>query len=62
MDVTWGLGFGLLDGGFGMGGIGGSLGWADPGRGVALAYVTTRMGGFDRAEALERALLSSVGR
>jgi CubicO group peptidase (beta-lactamase class C family) len=34
-DATWGLGVGLDDGGWGMGGIGGSIGWADPARGLA---------------------------
>jgi CubicO group peptidase (beta-lactamase class C family) len=47
---SWGLGFGVDDDGFGMGGIGGSLGWADPERGVAFGFVTTRLGSHDRAE------------
>ncbi|MEY2532218.1 MAG: hypothetical protein QOF29_128 [bacterium] len=59
-DVTWGLGVGLEDGGWGMGGIGGSLGWADPARGLALAYLTTRMGDHERALAFEAALVSAL--
>jgi CubicO group peptidase (beta-lactamase class C family) len=55
-DVTWGLGVGLEAGGWGMGGIGRSLGWADPAHGLAWPYVTTRMGDHGRAETLARAL------
>ena len=32
-----------------------------PERSLAFAYVTTRMGGHDRAEAVERALLEVLG-
>jgi CubicO group peptidase (beta-lactamase class C family) len=59
-DVTWGLGVGMEEGGWGMGGIGGSLGWADPASGLAWAYVTTRMGDFERALGIERALLAAL--
>jgi CubicO group peptidase (beta-lactamase class C family) len=58
-DARWGLGVALDEGGWGMGGIGGSLGWADPARGLAWAYVTTRMGDEQRALALERALIAA---
>jgi CubicO group peptidase (beta-lactamase class C family) len=58
--ATWGLGVGLADGGWGMGGIGGSIGWADPAHGLAWAYVTTRMGDHERALAVERALLAAL--
>jgi CubicO group peptidase (beta-lactamase class C family) len=61
-DATWGLGVGLADGGWGMGGIGGSIGWADPARGLAWAYVTTRMGDHERALAVERALTAALDR
>ena len=61
-QMRWGLGVGLYEGGdFGMGGIGGSLGFANAERSLAFAYVTTRMGGHDRAEAVERALLEVLG-
>jgi CubicO group peptidase (beta-lactamase class C family) len=60
-DATWGFGVGVYEGGWGMGGIGGSMGWADPARGLACAYVTTRMGDFERALAFERALIAALG-
>jgi CubicO group peptidase (beta-lactamase class C family) len=51
--------------GFGSPGAGGSLGFADPERGVAYAYVTNKMGASlpndPREEALRRALTSVVG-
>ena len=51
-EVAWGLGVQLDVDGFGHGGRGGSLGWADPGAGIALAYVTAGMGTHDRATAV----------
>jgi CubicO group peptidase (beta-lactamase class C family) len=56
-ERSWGLGFGVEPDGFGMGGLGGSLGWADPERGLAFGYVTATMGSHDRAEAKLSALL-----
>jgi CubicO group peptidase (beta-lactamase class C family) len=43
-DISWGLGFALDDGGYGMAGLGGSIGWADPGGRYALGYVTADLG------------------
>jgi CubicO group peptidase (beta-lactamase class C family) len=55
--VAWGLGVQVDDDGtWGMGGIGGSAGWADPATGYAIAYVTRRLGEFDRVSAVEAAL------
>jgi CubicO group peptidase (beta-lactamase class C family) len=59
-DATWGLGVGLEDGGWGMGGIGGSLGWALPAHGLAWAYATARIGDHDRALAVETALVAAA--
>src|SRR5215207_6312571 len=58
--ATWGLGVGLAEDGWGMGGIGGSIGWADPARGMAWAYVTTRLGDHERALVVERALIGAL--
>jgi CubicO group peptidase (beta-lactamase class C family) len=49
-ERSWGLGFAVEPDGFGMGGIGGSLGWADPERGLAFGFVTAALGDHDRAE------------
>ncbi|TDC76136.1 class A beta-lactamase-related serine hydrolase [Micromonospora sp. KC606] len=48
------------DGSWGMGGIGGSSAWADPGRGYAFAYVTARLADHDRVEELVEALHSCL--
>jgi CubicO group peptidase (beta-lactamase class C family) len=61
--VTWTLAGGQLDGAdVGMGGVGGQWGAARPADGLAWAFLTTVMGDFDRADAVERALLGCVGR
>jgi len=59
-DVSWGLGVTFEDGGWGMGGVGGSIAWAEPGRDLAWAYATTRMGGHDRALAFEASVVSAL--
>jgi CubicO group peptidase (beta-lactamase class C family) len=55
-EVAWGLGVQLDVDGFGHGGRGGSLGWADPETGIAFAYVTAGMGTHDRATAVWEAV------
>jgi CubicO group peptidase (beta-lactamase class C family) len=60
-EAAWGLGVGAEPDGYGMGGLGGSLGLADPALGLAEAYVTRQMGTHERAEAMDvviRAALS----
>ena len=58
--TVWGLGVQLEpDGSWGMGGLGGNAGWADPGRGQAIAYVTRRLGDFDTVTRIEQALAES---
>jgi CubicO group peptidase (beta-lactamase class C family) len=55
--VVWGLGVQREpDGTWGMGGLGGNAGWADPGRGHAIAFVTRQLGDFARVDAIEAAL------
>jgi CubicO group peptidase (beta-lactamase class C family) len=57
--VSWGLGFAVDDGSYGMGGTGGSYaGLAD---GYAFAFVTAAMGDHDRGTALENAFRACLG-
>jgi CubicO group peptidase (beta-lactamase class C family) len=61
-DNAWGLGFGIDDQGFGMGGLGGSYGGAcTRDRGYAFAFVTGTMGSHARAERVENALRQCFG-
>ncbi|HEX6030401.1 MAG TPA: serine hydrolase domain-containing protein, partial [Tepidiformaceae bacterium] len=50
--VHWGLGFQLDDDGFGMGGLGGALGWGNAEHQFGFGYVTARMWNHDRALAV----------
>jgi CubicO group peptidase (beta-lactamase class C family) len=62
-EVAWGLGvqIDLEDGGFGMGGLGGNLGkWGE--EGYAIGYVTRRLGGHERAEAVDTAVREVLSR
>ncbi len=55
--VVWGLGVQLeADGTWGMGGLGGNAGWFDPGRDLAIGYVTRRLGDFAAVDRIEAAL------
>jgi CubicO group peptidase (beta-lactamase class C family) len=56
-NVVWGLGVQIEpDGTWGMGGLGGNAAWADPDRGLAIAYVTRRLGSFATVDRIEAAL------
>ncbi len=55
-DNAWGLGFGVDNDGFGMGGLGGAYGGACPSGGYAIGYVTGSMGDHSGANALENVL------
>lgn len=60
-DVRWSLGMQVDDDtSWGMGGIGGNLGYADPVRGYALGYVTRHLAGFERVDTLIEALHSCL--
>ena len=50
--VEWGLGFQLEGDTFGHGGLGGSSGYASRGLDLAFGYVTNRMAGHDRGDAV----------
>jgi CubicO group peptidase (beta-lactamase class C family) len=54
--VTWGLGVMVAADGYGMAGIGGSMGWADPALGLAEGYITRQLNTHERAEAMDSAL------
>lgn len=55
-DVTWGLGVQFEEALVGMGGLGGSAGFAETRRGYSFGYVTRRLGDHDRAVALSDAV------
>jgi CubicO group peptidase (beta-lactamase class C family) len=60
-DVRWGLGVGVEPDGWGMGGIGGSLGmWSDEG-GYAYGFVAAELDDHGRADRLENVLRSCLG-
>lgn len=52
-ESAWGLGFGVDDDGFGMGGLGGHVGWWSSVGEYAMGYVSGSLGGFEALEALE---------
>lgn len=54
--VDWGLGFQVTSDGFGMGGLGGALGWGNREHRFGFGYVTHRMADHDRAMTVFRAL------
>jgi CubicO group peptidase (beta-lactamase class C family) len=62
-DNAWGLGFGIDDEGYGMGGLGGSFGGActRDGANYAIAFVTGTMGSHERGERVENALREGLG-
>ncbi len=61
-ETAWGLGFGVDDEGFGMGGLGGSYGGACTRAGrYAFAFVTGAMGTHARLERVENALRGCLG-
>jgi CubicO group peptidase (beta-lactamase class C family) len=60
-EKSWGLGFGVDDGGFGMAGLGGSYAGVSVDGGYALAFLTGSMGTHDRVDELEEALRRCLG-
>jgi CubicO group peptidase (beta-lactamase class C family) len=59
-DNAWGLGFGIDPDGFGMGGLGGSVGWASSAGGYVFGFVTGTVGTHQRALDIENALRSCL--
>lgn len=60
-ERAWGLGFGVEADGFGMGGTGGSVGWACTNGGYAYGFVTGTMGSHDRSDSVETAFREVIG-
>jgi CubicO group peptidase (beta-lactamase class C family) len=60
-DNAWGLGFGLSDSGYGMGGLGGNYGGTETADGYSVGFVTGSAGGFDRLDAVENTLRDCLG-
>ena len=58
---AWGLGFGVDDMGWGMGGLGGNYGGFCPDGGYSIGFVTGSAGDFDRVDALENVLRDCLG-
>jgi hypothetical protein len=60
-ETSWGLGFGVDADGYGMGGIGGSYGWASSAGGYSVGFVTGSMGDHERGERVENAFRACAG-
>ncbi|MGZ4437539.1 MAG: serine hydrolase domain-containing protein [Nocardioidaceae bacterium] len=60
-DARWGLGVAVEDDGWGMGGVGGSLGWWSDEGGYAFGFVTGEIAGHDRSGRLENAVRACLG-
>lgn len=60
-ENAWGLGFGVDDHGWGMGGLGGNYGGFGTDGGYAVGFVTGSVGSFDRVDALENTLRDCLG-
>ena len=59
--ARWGLGVAIEPDGWGMGGIGGSLGWWSDEAGYALGFVTAHLDTHDRSARIENALRGCSG-
>jgi CubicO group peptidase (beta-lactamase class C family) len=60
-DNSWGLGFGIGDDGYGMGGLGGNHGGTSIAGGYSIGFVTGSVGGIDRVDALEASVRECLG-
>jgi CubicO group peptidase (beta-lactamase class C family) len=60
-DNAWGLGFGVSEDGYGMGGLGGSYGGTETADGYSIGFVTGSVGNHDRLDALENTLRDCIG-
>ncbi len=60
-EREWGLGVVLDPDGFGMGGLGGSVGWWSEAGQYALGFATGEIGDYDRSDRLETAVRACLG-
>jgi CubicO group peptidase (beta-lactamase class C family) len=60
-DTAWGLGVAVDPDGYGMGGTGGSLGWASRAGGYVYGFVTGTVGTHERSDLVENALRDCIG-
>jgi CubicO group peptidase (beta-lactamase class C family) len=60
-DNAWGLGFGVSQDGYGMGGLGGSYRGTSTAGGYTIGFVTGSAGNHDRLDTLEATLRSCLG-
>ena len=60
-DNVWGLGFGISQDGYGMGGLGGSYGGTSTAGGYTIGFVTGSAGSHDRVDKLENTLRNCLG-
>jgi len=60
-EAAWGLGFGVSQDGYGMGGLGGSYAGTNTAGGYTIGFVTGSAGSFDRIEKLESTLRDCLG-
>jgi CubicO group peptidase (beta-lactamase class C family) len=61
IEGAWGLGFGVDEDGFGMGGLGGHLGWWSTSGEYAIGYVSGSLGGYEPLESLESGVRDALG-
>ncbi len=60
-DNAWGLGFGVSDDGYGMGGLGGNYAGTSTSGGYSIGFVTGSVGDSARVDALENTLRDCLG-
>jgi hypothetical protein len=60
-DNAWGLGFAVEGDGYGMGGLGGSLGWTITDARYAFAFVTGHVRTYDQATLIDNAVRDCLG-
>jgi CubicO group peptidase (beta-lactamase class C family) len=61
VERTWGLGLSVEPDGWGMGGLGGNVGWACTAGRYAFSFLTGSVGGFDRADTVENSARAVLG-